>query len=271
MQRPLIVFAVFACACRARDAGPPPAPPVITIVASDAGFDAPDTVPGGLVTLRLETRGAELHEAALARIGGGHTYAQFLEAMRAPPPPPDWVEMAGGVDPPAPGGTASVTLELPEGRYALLDLVPGSDGVPHVVKGMHRELIVAPVRSRAAAEPIATDTLTLADGAFSMRAPLAAGSHTFRITNTGRRPHEATFFRMAAGRTAAQLLHWLQRPAGDPPGEMLGGVFGLRPGAQAFVTVELEPGDYALFCSLGAGPGVPPWFARGMLREFSVR
>jgi hypothetical protein len=136
---------------------------------------------------------------------------------------------------------------------------------------MYRELIVAPSSAPRAAEPAATDSITLTDGAFISRAPLAPGTHTFRIANAGARPHEVTFVRLAAGRSADDLLRWLTQPAGPPPGEMLGGVFGLRTGAHAFVTLQLAPGEYVLFCSLGAGPGTPPWFARGMLREVSVR
>lgn len=270
MRSSLCVLAVLA-ACRGHEAGPLPAPPVVTIAASDAGFDAPDTIPSGLVTLHLVTRGAEMHQAALARIGSGHTLAQFLDAMRAPPPPPDWVEMAGGVEPPAPGDSASVTLTLAPGRYAILDLIPGADGVPHVVKGMYRELIVAPSRARPAVEPVATDSLTLADGAFVSSAPLATGTRMLRVVNSGTRPHEVTIVRLAQGKSASDLLHWLAHPAGPPPGTMLGGVFGLRPGEHAYVPALLTPGEYAIFCSLGAGPGVAPWFARGMLREVTVR
>ena len=269
--RALLLVLAAAVACRARDSGPPPSPPEFTIRASDTAFDAPETIPSGLLTLRLVTSGREMHQAALARIGGGHTVAEFLDAMRAPPPPPSWIEMAGGVEPPAPGGTAATTFELPPGRYAILDLIPGADGVPHVVKGMYRELIVVPSHARHAAEPRANDTLTLADGEFTARAPLAAGTHTFRIVNRGKRPHEGDLVRLADGRTADDLLHWLSLPAGAPPGEMLGGVFGLRTGERAFVTLDLTPGRYALFCSLGGGPGVAPWYARGMLRELEVR
>ena len=179
--------------------------------------------------------------------------------------------MAGGVEPPAPGGAASVTLELAPGRYAILDLIPGADGVPHVVKGMYRELVVAQSHARHAAEPSASDTLTLADGAFTARIPLAPGAHTFRIANTGKRPHEVTFVKLADSASTSDLLRWLSLPTGPPPGEMLGGVFGLRTGEHAFVALELTPGRYALFCSLGGGPGVAPWYARGMLREFVVR
>ena len=89
--------------------------------------------------------------------------------------------------------------------------------------------------------------------------------------NRGKRPHEITFVRLADGRSADDLLRWLSLPAGAPPGEMLGGVFGLRTGERAFVTLDLTPGRYALFCSLGGGPGVAPWYARGMLRELEVR
>ncbi|HVP70829.1 MAG TPA: hypothetical protein VMS45_05840, partial [Gemmatimonadaceae bacterium] len=133
--------------------------------------------------------------------------------------------------------TGATTFELPPGRYAILDLIPGADGVPHVVKGMYRELIVVPSHARH-------DQLAI---------------------------HPLHDVRHADGRSADDLLRWLSLPAGSPPGEMLGGVFGLKTGERAFVTLDLTPGRYALFCSLGGGPGVAPWYARGMLRELEVR
>ena len=258
--------------CRAREARSPGAPPnIVTITADSLHFDAPDTVPAGLTTLHLVTRGTALHQVALARIGAGHSYAQFLDAMRAPPPPPDWIAMAGGVNPPRAGGTADVTIELEPGRYAMLCLVPGSDGVPHVVKGMHREMIVVRSGSPAAAEPAATDTLTLSDNAFTTSAPITAGRHTFRVVNGGSHPHEVTFVRLDTGKQSDDMLRWLGHPVGAPPGEMLGGVFGIRTDQHAFVTVDFARGEYLLFCSLLSDADGKPYFTHGMVRQVTVR
>ena len=270
MRRPTIglLLAIPLLACRGEGPAPPPA--VVTIIADDSAFIAPDTIPSGLTTLRLVTRGAQSHQVALARIGKGHTYAQFLEAMRAPPPPPAWIEMAGGVNPPAPGDTAEATFDLPPGRYALLCLVAGADGLPHVVHGMHRELIVSRSESRAAAEPVATDTLLLADGAITAGRPITGGRHTFRVVVVGPEPHELSIARLLPGRRADDMLRWLAHPSGAPPGVLMGGVFGMPPGRFAFVTVDLAPGDYLFFCTLLAASDGKPWYTHGMVREVSV-
>lgn len=273
-RAPLAILAAVAlasiAACGSANRAAPP-PNIVTIIADHERFQAPDTVPAGLTTLHLVTRGAEMHQVALARIGGGHTFDEFLSAMRAPPPPPEWVAMAGGVNPPRPGGTADVTLALEPGRYALLCLVPGADGLPHVVKGMHKELVVVRTNARAAAEPAATDTLTLGEDTFTSSALITAGRHVFRVVNTAPHPHEVTFVRLDPGKTADNMLRWLTHPVGTPPGEMLGGVFGMQPGQHAFVTVDFSPGEYLFFCSLLADADGRPYFTHGMVRQVTVR
>jgi len=266
-----VLFVALLTACRGLE---PPAggpPPVVTITADDDRFIAPDTVAAGLTTLHLVTRGAALHQVALARIGGGHSFAEFLDAMRAPPPPPEWIDMAGGVNPPVAGGEASVTMELEPGRYALLCLIPDSAGLPHVVRGRYREMVVVRRRVPRAAEPAVTDTLILSDGTIAASAPLSRGRHSFRVVNRGPSPHEVTFVRLAPGRTEADMMRWLAHPAGPPPGTMLGGVFGIRTDQHAFVTVDFTPGEYLIFCSLLAREDGKPYYLHGMLREVTVR
>ncbi|HUO52721.1 MAG TPA: hypothetical protein VMT93_09385 [Gemmatimonadaceae bacterium] len=256
--------------CRGDAARSGAAPPVVTIIADDDRFTAPDTVAAGLTTLHLVTRGKATHQVALAQIGDGHGFAEFLDAMRAPPPPPAWIRMAGGVNSPRAGGEASVTLDLEPGRYALLCLDPDTAGLPHVVHGMYKELVVVRRDVPRAAEPRATDTLTLTDDAITASAPITAGAHTFLVVVRAEHPHELRFARLAPGRSAGDLMRWLPHPGGPAPAELLGGVFGLRPDQRAFVTVEFTPGEYVLFCTLLRDDGTP-YYAHGMVRQVTVR
>ena len=102
----------------------------LTVTATEYRLDAPDTVPAGLTTLRLVTRGKLPHQMALLRIGGGKTFADFMTAIRQPGAPAAWVSTAGGVNPPRPGGTAEVTMDLEPGTYAILCFLLAPDGVP---------------------------------------------------------------------------------------------------------------------------------------------
>ena len=68
----LVLVAIAISACRGDERLRRSFPDhVITIVASDTHYDAPDTVLAGLTTIRLVTQGAEPHQAALLRITGG--------------------------------------------------------------------------------------------------------------------------------------------------------------------------------------------------------
>jgi len=112
------------------------APNVVIVTASDFKFDAPAEVPAGLTTFRLANRGPSLHHIQLIKLAKGKTVDDLLAAFKNPGPPPSWMSVAGGPNPPEPGDTANATLSLEPGSYAMLCFVPTPDGVPHVMKGM---------------------------------------------------------------------------------------------------------------------------------------
>ena len=199
IPRVILVLLLVACARSGREPRTRGALDTLTITATDAHFEAPDTVLAGLTTIRLVTQGESPHQAALLRIAGGKTYTDFLLAIRQPGPPPGWVSVAGGVNAPKPGGTAEVTMPLDAGTYAMLSFLPTRDGVPQLVKGLSRELTVLPARTARAAEPLATDTLIATDYAFTNSALIGAGRHTFLFLNRGPQPHEVTLFRLDRG------------------------------------------------------------------------
>jgi hypothetical protein len=257
-------------ACRPGD-GSAPAPPVLTVTASPYHFEAPDTVPAGLTTLRLVTKGPELHQFALIRIGGGKTFAQFMDRLKQAGPPPDWVSMAGGVDPPRPGANAEVTMVLEPGTYAIVCFLQTPEGLPHVVKGEYRELTVVPSRRNSVAEPVATDTLVAYDFGFTTSRPITAGHRTFLFINKGPQAHEVTVVRLAPGKSAADYAAWFNTQKGPPPGEPLGGVFTMRTDQRAFFSVDFTPGEYALLCFSPDEKDGLSHESHGMIRQITVR
>lgn len=78
--RPTLVLAaalpmlVAACARKPAPAAPATAN-VVTVIATDYAFSAPDTIPAGLTTLNLVNHGREVHEAVLVRFDSGKTLA----------------------------------------------------------------------------------------------------------------------------------------------------------------------------------------------------
>jgi len=247
-------------------------PNVVTITATDFTFDAPDTIAAGLTTIRLVNKGPGIHHAVLIRMDEGKTTDDVLAALKQQGPPPSWMHEVPGPNAPAPGKEANVTVVLPAGNYTLLCFVDVPDKVPHVMKGMVRSLTVAPSYGAARAVlPAASITMTLKDYGFDLSKPLRAGHRVIRVTNTAQQPHEVELVRLAPGKKTQDVLAWLDKMDGPPPGEPLGGVVGVEPGASANMAVDLTPGTYSLICFLPDAKDGKPHFMHGMTREVAVK
>ena len=113
-------------------------PPEVTITAKEYAFDVPESIGGGVVTLKLSNTGQEPHMAMLFRLNDGVTLDQFNAALKEPNPSGVFAlgSLAGGVNSTPPGATQATTLDLKAGDYAMLDFGAGEDQVPYVAKGM---------------------------------------------------------------------------------------------------------------------------------------
>ncbi|HEU5040650.1 MAG TPA: hypothetical protein VFT84_07515 [Gemmatimonadales bacterium] len=275
----LIGLAPAACrsdkpaAAAAPDAAATPAAsaasPVVTVTASDFSFDAPAEVPAGAVTFRLVNRGPSLHHVQLVKLEEGKTPADFVAALKAGGPPPAWATLAGGPNPPEMPDTASTTLMLQPGSYAMLCFIPGTDGIPHVMKGMIKPLTVT-AASGPAAEPVAGVVMKLVDYGFELSAPLAAGPTTVRIENAGAQPHEVAIVRLADGKEPMDFAEWGEKMVGTPPGTLAGGTSAIMPGAHAFVNLNLRPGEYGLICFVPDMKDGKGHYRHGMVKKITV-
>jgi hypothetical protein len=267
--------AIVLAACRSSEAAhtPPTSSAdvnVVTVTASDYHFEAPPETPAGLTTFRLVNRGPSLHHVQLIKLDQGKTTDDFLAALKAGGPPPQWATPAGGPNPPEPGSTASATVLLEPGNYALICFIPAEDGMPHVMKGMASTLKVTPATRPAAAEPAADIVVKLVDYDFELSAPLTAGRHTLRVENAAGQPHEIALIRLKEGKGPMDFAAWGEKPTGPAPGSLFGGVSGIMPGAHAFATVDLPPGDYALMCFVPDMKDGKPHFVHGMAKRIKV-
>lgn len=248
-------------------------PPVITIIARDFAYEAPDTIAGGLVTLRLVNEGPSLHHVELVRFDDGKSYADFtaaLQAMKPGAPPPSWIHDVGGPNSPAPGGEQRLTQELQPGAYAIVCFVDHPDHVPHVAKGMVRSLTVVPASGPAPAAPTTDATITMTDYDWAITPALTAGAHTIKLLNTASQPHEMFIARLDSGKTEAELLQWAESYKGRPPATPMGGVSGMPPGATAYLPVDLPPGEYVLLCFLPDVRDGKPHLAHGMVKTITI-
>lgn len=277
---PALALAAVAAAPR------PSAAPARTlaITATNYAFDMPDSVAAGRTVIRLLNKGPEMHHAQLVRLEGGHTVAEMLQAP--PGPPPAWVREIGGPNTPVPGGTAIAVVDLKPGTYAVLCFIPSPDGKPHIMKGMVRGFTVVEA-ARLAARPVSNRgagatgemvtvaapdaTLELSDYTFAFSKPLAAGRRVLRVTNVAAQPHEVFIAKLAPGKSAAELLAWVEKMQGPPPGVPMGGTVGLANGEANDLILDLAPGKYALLCFVPDAKDGKPHVAHGMVKEFEVK
>ncbi len=243
--------------------------PVVTITAREFAFDAPDTISAGPTTIRLVSHGRQQHFVQFVKLPGGRTSEDFVRALVAHEATP-WAMSVGGVGTIPAGGTAAVTIDLKPGRYVLVCDMPDTDGTPHFAKGMARPLTVAEGAS-AAAMPIADVVLDLTDYAFTLSKPLSAGTRVVSVRNAGSQPHMALLWKLRLGRSAADVVRWMNTtgPAVDPV-TLMGGVPDLDRGQSAELLLDLAPGRYVFICLVDDIYDHKPHYAHGMVREVLI-
>lgn len=240
---------------------------VVTVTAVDYGFEAPASVASGTVTLKLVNKGKELHHLAVAKLEQGHT---IEDLQKAPPgPPPEWFKTIGGPNAPALGGSASATVTLEPGNYVLMCFIPSPDGKPHFMKGMMKPLTVTGSGS-SPVEPKADVTLRLVDYGFDIKGELTAGKRVIRVENAAEQVHEVFLAKLNPGKSAMDLAQWAERLEGPPPAVPMGGATPMDKGRYMYITVNLEPGRYALLCFAPDAKDGKPHIAHGMIREITV-
>jgi len=245
-------------------------PQVVEVGAVDYSFESPDELDPGWVTFHLANHGAEAHHLTLLRLEEGRTVTELVAALRDGRPIDGIATWAGGPNAPMPGASSNATVQLTPGEYALICLVPSPDGVPHVFKGMVKEITVRDGPS-AGAEPAADVEVTLRDYAFQMNREVTAGKHTIRAVNetTSTEPHEVVVARLAPGKTVQDVNNWIHDMQGPPPAEFLGGISAIAPGQSGTFTVDFTPGEYAILCPVPGADGEPHTY-KGMMLQFTV-
>lgn len=272
MARATTLFAVVVTAC-----SPASPPNVVTITATDFAFEAADTIPAGLTTLRLLNHGREPHQAVLFG-APGKTFEE-LEAAAAPQGSmEEWWRAFLQLQPTFPGGpgvvvggdSSIITANLVPGNYEIVCFIPSPDGKMHVQKGMFRRLVVIPARARAA-KPKSDITVTLSDFTFATSAPLTAGTHTIRVENSGPQLHELTIERLAPGKTLADWQRWMAGGMkGEPISVPVGGFAGPDEGKVGWLTLTFTPGTYLFLCYVPDSRNGAPHFVNGMVKEIVI-
>jgi hypothetical protein len=247
--------------------------PEISIDAADFSYSAPDSISEGWVRVKLTNSGQEPHHVQFLRLNDGVTLEQFQEALKQGEGPAlALVRQMGGVGALAPTLSAQAVLNLPAGEYVLLCLIPSPvDQVPHLAKGMIKSLTVQPGNNTLTAEPAADLTVNMQDFVFDLPAVLPDKPLSIQVINDGPEAHEFNLMRLADGKTAEDVLQYLQAPDGPPPFIPVGGMNGLDKGLSGFAEVDLQPGNYVAICNIPSPKAEGhPHFTLGMIKQFTV-
>ena len=160
-------------------------------------------------------------------------------------------------------------MVLEPGSYVMACLIPGADGVPHIMKGMVRPFTVVP-SANPAATPKADVVVTLEDFAFTFSRSLRPGKQVIEVRNAGAQSHELVLVKLVPGKTAHDVIASIENPDAPQAGMPIGGVTPMSIGEKNWISVDLEPGSYALICFIPDMGDGKPHFMHGMTKEFEV-
>jgi uncharacterized cupredoxin-like copper-binding protein len=254
----------------------------VTFKTTEYAFNVPASFAGGLSAILLDnSAGKESHEAELSRLEEGRTAMDVLNHFKANPlaAPPAFAKSAGGTGPVLPGQKATYTSVLEPGTYALLCFVSSPDGQFHFQKGMLGEVRVS--EGEAGELPEADITIDAREEesegkrtfSFGGTDDLKSGDQVVKVENKGKQDHFFAMPLLADGKTADDVLKFFTSggpPSGPPPFADFAGLVGtLPPGGEATRTLNLKPGNYALFCLIPDTDGTPH-AAKGMLKQITI-
>ncbi len=270
--------------------------PVVEVTALDYALQAPDEIPSGWTTFRLQNEGAEHHFMLLNRLPDGKTLEEYGQEVGLPFDTvwdslrtgvmdkaeagqllgqllPAWyasVQQMGGPGLVAAGGTGETTVNLEPGTYVMECYVKTADGKFHSSLGMARQLTVTSGPS-GGPPPEADVDIALSNFELTIDGEVASGPHTIAVhfeehpeVGLGNDVH---LVRLEAGTDLDQVTKWmdwmdingLREPA---PAQFLGGAQEMPVGYTSYFTVDLAPGRYAWIAEASAD--------KEMVKEFTV-
>lgn len=301
----LVVVAMAALTLTGLRAAPDdaPVPNVFEITAKGLTFDAPDSVPAGWTTFRLNNASGMVHFAVIERMPDSIGVAEqqqdvapvFQEgmdllnegkpdsAMAAFGALPPWfgeIVFMGGPGFAAPGQTATSTVYLEAGTY-MIECYVKTNGVFHSynpnpdVYGMVHEFTVTEAASDAD-EPTPTLAIVLSgEAGMTVEGDITPGRHTVAVHFKDQRAHEnfvghdVHLARLEEDTDLSTLATWMDwtQPMGletPAPAVFIGGLNEMPAGSTGYFTVDLTPGRYAWIAE------VPNAEQKGMLKTFTV-
>jgi hypothetical protein len=112
-------------------------------------------------------------------------------------------------------------------------------------------------------------TIVLTDHHFRLSAPVEGGRLRWQVKNEGSEPHQALVVRLPDGASEFGERAWFEHgKQGPEPGQRVGGVDTIAPGADASFQTDLKPGKYLLLCAMAEDEG--RHYELGMIYRFEI-
>jgi hypothetical protein len=128
----------------------------------------------------------------------------------------------------------------------------------------------APAAEAAADPGPQVVTVVATEYAFAPQEPIPAGVTQVRLEDRGRQPHHMELYRLADGKTVADLRAELESPRPMPGWVVgVGGPGAVGPGETVDAIMLLDPGSYAYVCYAPDSAGAPH-FKGGMLQAVEI-
>jgi len=244
-----------------------------TLIATDAGFEAPDHMPAGLRHIVYENHGSQIHEAMFVKLAPGMTAREYVAGVKGGALFPEGARDYSGPGLTSPGRKAELWLELDPGAYIIICWMQDhAETIP-----VH-ELTVDDMREDDPPPPVPDVVVKLIDFRVELEGELHAGPQVMRVETVGPSMHEIDVFRLDDGRTLDDLKAWDQNDQEGPaPGRAGTGIVDSHD-IRRVVTVreDFDPGRYVLWCTMpmSSDPAAPrvnvTHLDAGMVREVSI-
>lgn len=240
------------------------------IIATDAGFEAPDGVAAGLRHIVFENRGSKIHEAMLVRLPKDMSANDYVAAVRGGSLFPEGAADYSGPGLTSPGETVELWLRVDPGQYILICWNSG-----HATSTAVHPFTVQDTRADDAT-PKEDLVLKLVDYRFDLEGNLHKGMQVIRVETPGPGMHEVDFYRLREGATVADLKRWRKEKGGGPaPADALGGVLDSHDLSRVvWLRRNFSAGRYVLHCEMPVTTDASGKLTHadvGMVREIEIK
>ncbi|MEZ4671362.1 MAG: hypothetical protein R3E39_25960 [Anaerolineae bacterium] len=241
--------------------------PNVVVSVSDSGVKFSSEIPAGFVNLTFENNLAKNdYKPLIARLNDGVSMKELLAAQESG----DEMQMLplltlyGGIHTVESGESSSYTTKLISGDYALFNTCEDNCDAEKPIG-----FTVVESDGTEQTPPKSDVTLALVDFAFGVPAQIPSGPLVWHIENIGEQWHHVLILPVDDGKSALDVRNELM--SGKETSLPIWSWLPSDPGTQSWVTIELEPGTYAVICFLpDLHSDFSPHLAHGMVQTFVV-